>query len=285
MKKLVVLLLVAVALFGCSKKETPTATTTVQAKFILAEFNLTRWWGSNLWFYEWVAVYSDPAPNVTQCSAQMKFGATSYQLTEYKSQWPGGVGLQDTFHFPYPGIACSLFVNTNVGNSRSGGVSAPGSYTINSPAAGDTLPWGDVALSWSQAQYATWYDLSLNYSAYNGTNHLGDADTQLIATGTSVQIPQAFFRKYGSSTYASAYFSVNAHAGAAPGAGAVGNLTGDIKGVFYSTFGDSGSSRSFYMGSPKLALGSATPHPQITHERRRQFIIRAFGLPVRSGTD
>jgi len=284
MKKLAVLLLVAVTLFGCSKKS-PTATTTVQAKFIVAEFNLYRWWGSSPNFYEWVEVFSDPAPNLTQSSAQMKFGATTYQVTRDKSQWPGGVQLMDTFHFPYPGIACSLFVNTNVGNSRSGGVSAPGSYTINSPGAYDTLPWGDVALSWSQAQYATWYDLYLNYSAYNGTNHLGDADTQFIVTGTSVQIPQAFFRKYGSSTYVDAYFSLNAHAGAAPGAGAVGNLTGDIKGVFYSTFEDSGSSRWFYMGSPKLALGSVTPHPQISHEKRRQFIIRAFGLPVKAEAD
>jgi len=284
MKKLAVLLLVAVTLFGCSKKS-PTATTTVQAKFIVAELNLYRWWGSTPYFYEWVEILSDPAPNVAQCSAQMKFGTTSFQLTSYKYQGPGGVGLQDTFHFPYPGIACSLFVNTNVGNSRSGGVSAPGTYTINSPPDRDTLAWGDMAISWSQAQYATWYDLSLNYYAYNGTNHLGDADTQLIATGTSALIPQAFFRKYGSSTYVEAYFSVNAHTGAAPGAGAVGNLTGDIKGVFYSTFGDSGSSRYFYMGSPKLALGSATPHPQISHEKRRQFIIRAFGLPVKAEAD
>ena len=284
MKKLVVLLLVASALFGCSKKENPTATT-IQAKFILAELALYRWGGSNPYQYEWVQIFSDPAPNLSQCSAQMKFGTTTFPLTWYKSQMPGGVQLGDTFHFPYPGIACSLFVNTNVGNSRSGGVSAPGSYTINSPATGDTLPWGDVALSWSQAQYATWYDLSLSYSAYNGTNYLGDADTQLVTTGTAVSIPQAFFRKFSSSTYVSASFQLYAHAGAVPGAGAVGNLTGDIKGFFYSTLQDSISSRWFYMGSPKLGPGAATPHPQISQEKRRQFIIRAFGLPVKAEAD
>jgi len=286
MKKLgvfCVVLLATVALFGCSKKS-PTATTVVQGRMIFASFSHYTGGGSAPYYYKDVSIYTDPTPDSAKCSAQMNFGSTQFQL-QRKWQYIGEVDLSDTLPFPFPS-ACSLFVTTNLGTAKGGGVSSPGSFDITWPLERDTLPWGNLTVSWTQAQNASWYEFNLYYSAYDTTHWLGSGDTTLYPTGTSVTLPQAFFQRYPSATYVSVSIWAGAYSGPAPGAGTSGNVSGDFKGFLVGEGHDHDrNDRYFYMGTPRLAPGLAHQPPEIDAATRRQRLLRAYGLPaLRSGT-
>jgi hypothetical protein len=274
MKKLAFIFVLVPLVCGCSKK---TVTNTVyQSKLVLASINYSLWPSPPGQFWGEVDFYSDPAPDPGRCSVQIKAGSTQLQFSD-PYYIPGGISYYGTDSLPYSGTPCSLSVATNLGSSQ-GVVSIPGSYSlVSTPAQYDTVPWGDVDVSWTSAQNASWYELDVSYGAWMGGIYLGNADTVLIATGTSMRIPRVFFSKYMSASYAWVYFTLGAHDGALKTPGAAGNLTGDIKGFYYSTFVDTSATRSFYMGTPK-GLQGAVPPPQISEEKRRQAILRAFGV-------
>lgn len=277
MKKLAFILVLTPLLWGCSKKSPTTVTNTVyQSKLIIASIFLRN--PGQEYFFEQVDIYSDPTPDPGQCMAVVKAGGSSFTLPQafYST---GLVSFNDTARLPYPGIPCSLIVTTVLGSSRGGGISIPGSYSLITPSRGDTLPWGDVTVSWNLAPYATWYELHVSYTAYMGGIMLGNADTLIVATGSSTKVPHAFFRKYQSANNLVGWVQLCAHDGAIGSPGGIGNLTGDIKGFFYTTFEDTGTSysRDFRMGSPKSFLKVALP-PLIPEEKRRQYLLRAFGV-------
>lgn len=259
-------------LIGCSKKS-PTTVTVVQSKFITAEFLRSYWGGS----YANVALLSDPAPSAAQCTARAVVAGGHYTLTT-KEQRPTGVYWNDYTPFPYPATDCSLYVVSNVGSSAGGGVSMPGSYSYLVPIEYDTLPWGDVRVSWTRSLYAAWYDLDMSCYADSAYRYIGGMDTTLILSDTTVLIPLAFFRKYPQATSVEVNISLYAHGGAMPAPGGSGNMAGDIKGFFYSTYQDPGGNyRRFYVGTP-WPNRETSPSPQDSGERRKQAILRAFGL-------
>ena len=288
MKKLAVLLLaagIAAGLLGCSKSSPTTTTVTVaQSGWVAANVYLSRYSGSNLRFDEYVDIYSDPLADPALCSAQMKFGSTSFGLRQ-ATGWGYGYGypisFYDTLPCPYPVASCSVLVTTNVGSSRAG-VSFPGSYQLTAPwPRGDTLPWGALSVAWTQAQYASWYQVVVYYSAYD-TNYIGSGDTMLFLTGTSATFPQAFFQKYPNTRYISGDAEVYAYGGPMPVPGAAGNMAGDFNGFFFSGFSDSLSSSYFYMGTPGPIVGAQAPSHRISQEKRREAILKAFGAPMKS---
>lgn len=278
MKKLAFILVLTPLLWGCTKKVVTTVTT-VQNKFISAEIN--RYCSGTS--YVDVALYSDPAPDAALCSAwAVAVGIPMFELTR-KVQKPDGVWWYDGFNSPFPAEHCSLFVSSNIGSSRGGG-SIPGTYAFLVPIPYDTLPWGDVQVSWTSSLYATWYDLGVSCFADSETRTIGSWDTTLILHDNMALIPLGFFRRYPSATSVETYLNLYAHGGMKPTPGGSGNMVGDIKGIFYSTFQDSGSLRRFFMGSPKLKR-ETTPPPVISREKRRQVIFRALGVPVWAGAD
>jgi hypothetical protein len=206
----------------------------------------------------------------------MYFGSQAFWLSKKWVQ-PGGLEVRDSIFFPYPGVACSLLVSIGADTSRGGGVSLPGSYKINAPGQGDTMAVGDVTISWSPAQFATWYDLSLHYHAVN----VGEGDTVVILSSPSVVIPLSFFQRDSTTRFWVIQISVQAHGGDVPGVGKSGSLIGKTKGVFYSTFVDTGASRQFYMGHFRAEVKKVQPG-QSNEAKRRQAILRAFGVPVKS---
>lgn len=271
---------------GCSKSS-PTSTTitkhdttyVAQAKFIYA--GIQRYYAGGpprQYATEEIAwIFSDPSANLAQSYAQIKCASTQFYLTERQEQGSGSIALQDTLPIPYPGIPCSLIVSTNLGSGRAGGVSIPGDFTLNTPRSRDTLAWGDLVASWSSAQYATYYYLYIFYNAYNGTTWLGWCESDTFTTGTSIVIPEAVFRKFGSATYLSASIDVDACNGAKPGSGESGNITGEFKGVFFSMFSDTTSYVSFYMGAPKSLL-NIRPMPRISKEEMMKRLFRTFQI-------
>lgn len=272
--------------FGCSKSS-PSATTITkhdttyvsQAKVIYS--GISRYYAGGPpahYATEEIAwIWSDPAANLAQSYAQIKSVNTQFNLTKKQEQGPGMIALQDTLPVPWPGIPCSLIVSTNSGSGRAGNVSISGTFTLNTPRNGDTLAWGDVVASWSPAQYATYYYLYVSYNAYNGTTWLGWADTDTFTTGSSIVIPQAFFRKFGSATYLDANIDVDACNGAKPGPGESGNINGEFKGVFFSMSSDITSCVSFYMGSPKSLL-DIRPMPRISKVEMMKRLFRTFQI-------
>jgi len=287
MKKLAVLFLaagIAAGLLGCSKSSPTSTTNTVhdttyvaQAKYIYSLISRYYAGGPPTRYAtnEIVWIFSDPAPNHAQSSAKLLRGSTLYNI-KGEMQGPGSVLFRDTFPYPYSDVD-SLVVNTNLGSGRSGNVTLPGAYTLTAPRSGDTLAWGDLAVTWTSAQYANWYDLYVWYDAYNGANWLGSADTEIILSGTSALVPQAYFRKYSPATYVRASVSVEAVNGPRVGPGESGNITGEFKGVFLGFYSDSADYASIYMGSPKLPLGSSPPlPPRISEEKRREKLLQAF---------
>jgi len=278
MKRLVLVLPFLLLLFHACSKKSPTSNA-VLSKFIVAEFEVYQQYMSYFRFTEQVEVYSDPAPDLTRCSVQMKFGDISLYPAK-KEQRVGGVQWNDTLHFPYPGVDCSLYVNTDVGLTRGGNVSTPGGYRITTPTYYDSMPLGDVRISWSKAQGGSWYDLYLSFTANGSQGYLGDGDTILILAETTAVIPLGFFAKYGPPTFVYAFAQLNAHNGAMPGPGGVANLSGDIKGVFFSTFSDTGGRRFFRMFGSQPQLSLPLPR-EISEAQRRLAILRAFGVPVK----
>jgi len=266
MKKLLIFFIFVLLLWGCSKKS-PTTVIVVQSRFIAAE--ITQQFG---YVYEWVGVYSDPAPFLAGSSAYLKWAGDTFLIPQ-KKQTLKGIELSGNAFIPYPSTNCSLYVSTNLGDSRGGGVNMPGNYTIIEPAEHDTLPWGTVRVSWTPAVYATWYELRVYYLTDSTT-----LDTTLFLRDTTISFPESFFRRRPGITWAQVTLYLTAHGGAAAEPGAVGNMAGDFKGFFYSTYQDPRSNYyHFHVGSPKLDP-MVGPLPRVTEERRRQAILRAFGI-------
>jgi len=260
MKKLAFILLAVPLLWGCSKK---TVTTVVHSKAAFAEIE-------PLWAN--VDIISVPAIDPSTARASVWSRNVLHDLT-VKTAKLGKLNIWGSWQGPVTGIPCSLVVSTPLGTSR-GTVVIPRDVTILSPIQNDTLPWGDATVVWYCPDQPVWYEISFNYTAYDtNRNQMGYADTQLVTRDTLAVIPAGFLRRYPSAPYICGYGTVYAHTGAYPGE--ADNLSGDIRGYLIGT--DWGDGIGFYMGSPPLGLGSATP-PRITEEKRRESLRKFYGM-------
>ena len=272
MKKYALILLAIPLLVGCSKKS-PTAVTTVKTGFVVAEVYHNGWGQVT----QTADIYSDPVAVASQCSAYIRWGYRTYPLTE-RLQQPTGVRLSGTSPLPTPVTDCSLYVVTNLGSSRGGGVNMPGSYSYISPAPYDTLSWGDVGVFWTRSAYATWYEIELYYTADSAGQYLGTVDSVFFLADTSLVLSQTFFKRYPGTTWAAVTGYLFAHGGNLPGPGARGNMVGDFGGFFYSTYVQPGyNTLRFYIGTPWPATEPPVPH-RMTEERRREMLLRALGV-------
>lgn len=272
MKKLAFILVLVPPLWGCSKKS-PTVVTTVKTGFVVAEVYHTGWGQCS----QMADIYSDPVAAASQCSAYIRWGDRTYPLTE-RLQQPTGVRLSGTSQLPSPVTGCSLYVATNVGASRGGGVNMPGSYSYISPEPYDTLPWGDAVVVWTRSAYATWYEIELNYIADSSSRYLGTVDSVFFLADTSLVVPQAFFKRYPGTTWAMVTGYLWAHGGYLPGPGACGNMSGDFGGFFYSTYLHPGyNTLRFFIGTPRPGAKPSFPS-RMTEERRRKMLLRALGV-------
>jgi hypothetical protein len=272
MKKLAFILLAALLLVGCSKKS-PTTVPTIKSGFVIAEVLHTGWGQCS----QMADIYSDPVAAASQCSAYIRWGYRTYPLTE-RLQLPTGVRLSGTAQLPTPVTDCSLYVVTNLGYSRGGGVNMPGSYSYISPAPYDTLPWGNVGVFWTRSAYATWYEIELYYTADSASRYLGTVDSVFFLSDTSLILPQAFFKRYPGTTWAAVTCYLYAHGGNLPGPGARGNMSGDFGGFFYSTYAHPGYyTLRFFIGTPRPAAEPPVP-TRMTEERRRKMLLRALGV-------
>jgi len=260
MKKLAFILVLVPLLWGCSKK---TVTTVVHSKAVFAEIR-------PLWAN--VDIISVPAIDPSTARASVWARNVLHDLTVATARF-GKLEFWGGWQDDATGIPCSLVVSTSLGASR-GMVVIPRDVTVLSPSQNDTLPWGDVTVVWYCPDQPVWYELNFNYYAYDTSrHHVGAADTQLVSRDTLSVIPAGFLRKFTNAAYVNVFGTVYAHTGPYPGE--ADNMSGDIRGYLIGT--DWGDGVGFYMGSPPLGLGSATP-PRITEEKRRESLRKFYGM-------
>jgi len=265
MKKLVLILLAVPLLWGCSKKS---PTTTVQSKMIFGEIAS---WGAT------AEILGEPTPDPASTSARVRYDTVQFRLSQFEVD-PGRIVLQGSMiGYPPAGTLCSLVVSSNLGGSR-GAVVMPGSSRFTRPNGGDTLPWGDVQLTWTHSEGTNWYEVQAGCYGYDSLGGwLGSADTVLVVYDTLGVIPAGFLQRYPAATYVYVYARTYPHTGSKPG-WQTGNMIGDIRGFLIGTGGN--GAVSFRVGTPPPGLGLLNPGAMtpVSEDRRRAFLLRAFGV-------
>lgn len=268
MKKLVLILLAVPLLWGCSKKN---PTTTVQSKIVFGE--IASWRAT-------AEILGEPTPDPASTSARAHYDTVQFRLFQTEVD-PGRIVLQgDMISSPPTGTLCSLVVSSNLGGSR-GAVVMPVFSRFTRPNSGDTLPWGDIQLSWTPSEGANWFELQARCYGYDTLGrYLGSADTVLVVYDTLAVVPAGFFQRYPAVTYVDATAQIYPHTGSKPG-WQTGNMIGEIRGFLIGTGGD--GYVSYHVGTPPPGLGllnpGAIPHgPLVSEDRRRAFLLRAFGV-------
>jgi len=250
---------------GCSKKS---PTTTVQSKMVFGEIAS---WGAT------AEILGEPTPDPASTSARAHYDTVQFRLFQMEVD-PGRIVLRGNVFSPPPaGTLCSLVVSSNLGGSR-GAVPLPGPSWFTRPHGGDTLPRGDVQLSWTNSEGANWFEVQVSCYGYDSLGRwLGYADTVLVVYDTLAVIPAGFLHPYPSSLYVSVYARNYPHTGSKPG-WQTGNMIGDIRGFLIGT--GYGGSVGFYVGTPPPGPGVLNPGDMtpVSEDRRRAFLLRAFGL-------
>lgn len=258
MKKCVLILLAVSLLWGCSKK----TVTNVHHHAIFAEIYSNQ---------AEVEILSEPSLDPASANAWVFYENVQVTL-QHKDARPGKLVIMDNWPGIASGIRCSLEVSTQLGASRGAAV-VPRPVDFYRPSSNDTLPWADISFAWSLSPGA-WYLLDVDYAAYDANRTwLGYADTQVVMADTSAVIPLAFIQKYPGATILYASAEVYPYTGPRPGE--AGNLSGDIRGYLLgSGYWDN---IYFYVGSPPLGLGSASP-TRINEGKRRETLQRLYGM-------
>jgi hypothetical protein len=265
-KKYALILLAVPLLWGCSKKS---PTTTVQPKMIIGEIS-----------WEPVAeVIAEPTPDPAFTSARVHCDTVRLNLSLFEMD-PGRIVLRGRMTSdPLAGTICSLVVSSNLGGSR-GAVVMPGSFQVNKPHDQDTLPFGDVVISWTPSEGASWFELQVSCGGYDtlGRN-LGWADTALAVYDTITVIPVGFLKRYPAARYLYVWAQIYSHTGSKPG-WQTGNMVGEIRGFLIGT--ETCSTLLFWVGTPPpggfLNPEAILPGPLVSEDRRRAFLRRAFGV-------
>jgi hypothetical protein len=266
MKKLALIFLAVPLLWGCSKRS---PTTTVQSKMIFGEIS---WWRAT------AEILAEPTPDPAYTSARARYDTVQFRLSQIEAD-PGRIVLQsDLVVSPPTGTLCSLVVSSNLGGSR-GAVILPGPSWFTRPRDGDTLPRGDVQLSWTPSEGASWFEVQVGCYGYDTLGRwLGYADTVLVVYDTLAVIPAGFL--HPASLDVSVYAVTYPHTGSKPG-WQTGNMIGEVRGFLIGTGGN--GYVFFHVGTPPPGPelwnpGAKPPGPLVSGDRRRAFLLRAFGV-------
>jgi len=209
---------------------------TTQQNFVSCMLYL---WGSE------ACLFSNPLTDPDSVDARKEWSGDTI-IFPIKLTYPDHIELKDNSN----NIACTTYtikVTSNLGNAE-GNICIPGSISMTLPSNGDTLPIGDVTVSWTTGQKADFYWVSgymISYDSLGSGFELTDIDTFLFAV--SFVIPSTFFN-IDNAKYHYVYLDVYPYSGSLPVPGTSGNMTGTLNG-FLNALGNGGSVY-FYVGTP-----------------------------------
>lgn len=270
--KAAVLLLMAGLFIGCSKTETPVSTTTTVTASKIAVCYVANFYGI---FYSGARLVSDPVADINNSNTILTWGDTLNSITYQKNQIQGGIEFGfDTTH-NYLDTTLTMQVVSNVGICQ-GSIQIPESTFLYTPSYWDTLPIGSVTCYWARAARADWYWVSYWAQAFDTSwNYLGYNENIIsVATDTTITIPGSFFNVSNANFYY-VTFEVYPLCGPLVQAGAIGNMTGTIKG-FLNAEGWYGYT-CFYAGTPTKGVKNSkreykAPSPKVRMDKYLQMI-------------
>jgi len=280
MKKALLLAVAVTAglvIWGCSKKETPTSTTTTVTVSKTALCYIGDYGG-------WVALVSDPMADTSQSNATLSWGGSkTSRVFQDKYLWTGYIGLEwdpDSawgYSHQFKDTVLTLAITSNIGNCQ-GTIQVPDSAYINTPSAGDTLPIGSVTCTWAAAARAEWYQVYYSASAYDSSGYyLGWIEGKHVTTtGNNITIPASYFN-YPGAQYYQVYAGVYPYRGPKPQAGSTGNMTGTTKGFLVGE--GKGDYTYFYVGTPpkNVKIAKAEHKEPSRQERMNKYLEAVTG--------
>lgn len=257
------LLIICALLFyatSCTKTVTETETKSFIVFCMLEEF------------FSLVELTSDPMPDINSFNATKEWDGNSITFLE-RYITSGKVKLYD-FTGNTLGTTYTVKVTSNLGNAE-GSITLPESISITQPSYKDTVPIGDVTMSWSSTG-ADWYGLHFYIYACDSFGYqVNWEDLDTLITTTTLFIPSSHFNVTGA-VYYYVSGSIYANAGPPPIPGTSGNMTGTLKG-FLVGFGDN-ESIYFYVGTPTIISGHQQRKRSISTEERMNAYLRKLDI-------
>lgn len=203
----------------------------------------------NVWLYSWgthAALRSDHPPDPDSVNVQKTWNGNCITL-QYKYLLLNELYLGDNTNNSY-GTTYTITLLSNLGNAE-GTITFPEMAHFTYPSECDTLPIGDVTVSWTNCEGANIYDLYKEIRAFDSTGSFMEfvefSDT--ILNDTSITIPSSKFAVVGA-VYYKVHLFILPYSGAFPDLDGHGNMSGTICG--YLSAGGDGDIMHFYVGTP-----------------------------------
>ncbi|MCK4233326.1 hypothetical protein KAX75_02790 [candidate division WOR-3 bacterium] len=220
-----------------------------------------------------VELISDPMPDINSVNATKEWDGNSITFPD-KFIASGKVTFYE-YTVNTLGTTYTVKVTSNIGNAE-GSITLPDSISITQPSYKDTVPIGDVTMSWSSTEGADWYGLYINIHACDSFGYqVNWENLDTLMTTTTLFIPSSHFNVSGA-VYYHVTGAIYANAGPPPIPGTSGNMTGTLKGILVG-YGDIGFI-DFYVGTPTIISGYQQRKRSISTEERMDAYLRKLDI-------
>ncbi len=193
----------------------------------------------------WAFLRANPLPDPAGCKLYLnQFEIPGdYFLVGYGEVYAGVIlvnsGIED-------GTLVKATLVSDLGTVE-GSLNLPLRENYREPQAGDTLPLGDVKVSWSGK--ADFYSVFIYVEARDqADDSVGARWWRLFTRDTSVVIPSDSLKFGGSWDHSFVWVDVDPGAGPMPSGGAKANMSGDLEG-FYYLINEAGGHLEFWINS------------------------------------
>lgn len=261
MKKIICVVGIMILFWGCTKTKEKKVPVNAWCEGFL-----------NSWGWQQAFLISDPVEDLNKCNASLKWDGNQ-QIFKRKERHPDGVYFTDTTIICTLATQYTLEISSQTFGKSSGSVFIPESTLITEPDWGDTLPIGNVQVTWTPSSNTDFYSLSIYIDAYDSFGlWISSQEIDTFLTTTSFTISSSHFQVPDAEYY---YVDMNVF----PYSGDLysANMSGDFKGFLFGE--GQGDWTSFYVGTPvvlKFSSSSKIPSFRERIEKIRKTIKRVI---------
>ncbi len=212
----------------------------------------------------YISIYTDPMADPSQCRAFLN----DWEIPgEWFTEGYGGVqmGVIVTGLGLKAGYIAQMAVESDKGDAEAT-LNLPDTISISGLEDGDTLPMGDVVVTWDST--ADFYDFWAKAILYSPSgDSLGYKLIWIYTNDTTYTIPRDSLRPTGGG-YSKLTLDIDPVNGVMPRAGAGYNMQGSLKGCYY-VVNTLSSVISCYVGTPARLCPGAVPGKSVSQMSRR----------------